>query len=1100
MKILTTLIIPFLISFSLLAGDITGLKAKEIHPSAKSIIKNDNGEIRYITFEKNSLLVPESPFELIKRLANLPENCSIELNKVEKDQLGFVQSKYDLFYNSFKVENKLYKINSHNGYIASIIFESPNFSVNKFQSSLVSISTSDCNTPIIQNLKLNESAKFKVENNLKPLWIQKNNTLILCYKIAVEQEKPLLKKYVYVNTSSNIVEKVAERIIHTDEVGSAITKYSGTKSITTNRVSSNSYTLSETGRGGGITTLNYQNSTSSGIDFTNTSNTWANSTDNVAYDAHYGAEATYDFYLSKFGRSSFDNAGSQIINNVHYDVNYANAFWDGLSLTFGDGNGTTLNALTSLNIVGHEFTHGVTQYSANLEYLNESGALNESFSDIFGTTIEFLNNPTTANWVIGDEISVNGNGFRSMSNPKNYNDPNTYQGTNWVTDPNIDYGGVHSNSGVQNYWYYLLCQGGSGTNDNGDSYAITGIGRDDAIKIAYRTLTYYLTSSSTYSDARDFSIQAAKDLFGDCSQQLIQTTNAWYAVGVGGAFTNAVIANFTAANTTSCGIPFTASFTSLSTNAGTYSWNFGDGSAVSTLMNPSHTYTAAGSYTVTLTIQGQSGCNGSDVETKTNFITISTLGAPISATCNPATAATNPYCGITSVRLKSINNSSNISSEGNKDFTCTGRTEIPVGEVDSIFVETSQGNYENVKIWIDFNNDGDFLDVNESVFSSLNSLQYHKGLITFPTTNVVKNTALRMRVIDEYNGYTISSACYTSIYGQTEDYTVIFKDVTAAPIADFSSDIRNVSTSGNVNYSQYCQNVPTTFSWIFSGGTPSTSTSPNPAVYYSNTGSYTTKLIVSNAFGSDTIEKLNYINVTNNFNMCLATTSTDNTGNLYDSGGPNGVYNNYENCNFLIAPPCATSIRLVFSSFGSESGYDQIRIYNGANSSAPLLYTGSGSSIPPAQTATSGKMYITWSTDGSSTSTGFASSWTSTIVVSPTPDANFTVSDTTPALNTTITFSDVSTQSPIGWKWDFGDGTNSTLKNPTKSYTTSGTKTVKLIAYSCSNSDTIVKTINVEAAPTLQLSSSSLSQNLSCNDSIISRKKHCWRNIELYNQ
>ena len=167
-------------------------------------------------------------------------------------------------------------------------------------------------------------------------------------------------------------------------------------------------------------------------------------------------------------------------------------FGNGSQMTYGDGN-ASWNPLVSLDIVGHEVSHGVTEYSAGLVYSYESGALNESFSDIFGEAIE--NFATGSNdWLMGEDIGVNpGSALRSMADPPIKGDPDTYLGTNWRFD-SADNGGVHTNSGVQNKWFYLMAVGEAGVNDNGQSYNVTGIGIDDAEAIAYRNLTVYLTS------------------------------------------------------------------------------------------------------------------------------------------------------------------------------------------------------------------------------------------------------------------------------------------------------------------------------------------------------------------------------------------------------------------------------------------------------------------------------------------------------------------------------------------------------------------------------------------------------------------------------
>jgi hypothetical protein len=197
-------------------------------------------------------------------------------------------------------------------------------------------------------------------------------------------------------------------------------------------------------------------------------------------------------------------------------------------MTYGDGDAAHgKKPLTAIDVCGHEITHGLTSFTANLNYSNESGAMNEGFSDIFGTAIEFYGRPENADWIIGKDFYA----IRSMSNPNAFSDPDTYKGTYWYTGTS-DNGGVHTNSGVLNYWFYLLSMGGSGTNDKGTAFNVSGITINKAAAIAYKTLTEYLIPTSQYADARRLSIKAAETLYGVGSPEATQTTNAWIAVGV----------------------------------------------------------------------------------------------------------------------------------------------------------------------------------------------------------------------------------------------------------------------------------------------------------------------------------------------------------------------------------------------------------------------------------------------------------------------------------------------------------------------------------------------------------------------------------------
>ncbi|WPO91849.1 M4 family metallopeptidase [Chryseobacterium sp. HR92] len=381
---------------------------------------------------------------------------------------------------------------------------------------------------------------------------EKMDDLTLAYKFDIYAEKPLSRQYVFVDAKNGKVLGVDAIIHEVNTPGTATTVYSGSQNIVTDSYNG-SYRLRETGRNAGtsVETYNAKKSTNLGsaVDFTDADNAWNNvntNKDQYATDAHWGAEKTLDYYYTKYGRKSIDNNNFAIKSYVHYGTNIFNAYWDGSRMLYGDGSSTTNGGkpLTAIDVCGHEITHGMTSKTANLAYQRESGALNEGFSDVFGNSIERWARPTKASWTLGEDFNYV---IRDMANPNAYNQPDTYKGTYWKDasssctpqgNPNLpgynDYCGVHTNSGVLNFWYYLLVTGGSGTNDNSFAYNVSGIGLDKAGAIAYRTLTTYLTSSSNYANARTYSIQAATDLYGATSNEVTQVKNAWNAVGVGG--------------------------------------------------------------------------------------------------------------------------------------------------------------------------------------------------------------------------------------------------------------------------------------------------------------------------------------------------------------------------------------------------------------------------------------------------------------------------------------------------------------------------------------------------------------------------------------
>jgi bacillolysin len=170
---------------------------------------------------------------------------------------------------------------------------------------------------------------------------------------------------------------------------------------------------------------------------------------------------------------------------------------------------------------------GLALFTADLNYNKESGALNEGFSNIFGTAVQWREKPAAKKPPIQSSFSA----LNIMEDPNAYSQPNTYKGIYWYAG-SADSGGVHTNCGVLNYWFYLLTSGGSGTNDKAFAYDISGIGINKARTIAYRTLVNYLNPASVYKDARTWSIKSAEDLYGIGSNEAQQTTKAWDAVGV----------------------------------------------------------------------------------------------------------------------------------------------------------------------------------------------------------------------------------------------------------------------------------------------------------------------------------------------------------------------------------------------------------------------------------------------------------------------------------------------------------------------------------------------------------------------------------------
>ncbi|MFJ1736402.1 M4 family metallopeptidase [Streptomyces sp. NPDC088254] len=331
------------------------------------------------------------------------------------------------------------------------------------------------------------------------------------------------------------------------ETGTGKSLYSGTVTLGTS-LSGSTYQLNDTGRGG-HKTYNKARSTSSsaGTLFTDADDTWgtgaasSSSTDQTAaVDAAYGAQTTWDFYKNTFGRNGIKNNGVAAYSRVHYGNAYVNAFWDDscFCMTYGDGSGNT-KPLTSLDVAGHEMTHGVTSNTAGLNYSGESGGLNEATSDIFGTAVEFYaaNTKDVGDYLIGEKININGDGtpLRYMDQPSKDGASADY----WSSSlKNLD---VHYSSGPANHFFYLLSEGSGAKTINGVSYnsptsngsTITGIGRAKAVQIWYKALTSYMTSTTNYAGARTATLSAASALYGSTSTEYKTVAAAWSAVNVG---------------------------------------------------------------------------------------------------------------------------------------------------------------------------------------------------------------------------------------------------------------------------------------------------------------------------------------------------------------------------------------------------------------------------------------------------------------------------------------------------------------------------------------------------------------------------------------
>ena len=282
---------------------------------------------------------------------------------------------------------------------------------------------------------------------------------------------------------------------------------------------------------------------------------------NHALDIHYVMDMTNVYYKEVHGRNSFDGKGAPVYTFVDFNdpVWYGewtnNAAASGAEPYFvavgcGSKWSNDLTNFGSFDLLAHEYAHLVVSANGRggLTAAGESGALNEAIADCMSVATDFyINGDSVANWQIADGVTGNGvPNMRDLSNPKmsgggifnsatlSYPQPDTYQGENWVDPSNMNYdnGGIHFNNGVFNYWFYLLTEGGNGENDNAQSYDVKGIGIQKTEKLLMHIILNYLEPEMNYSQMRIVSQYAAKDLWGENSDELAQVKNAWFAVGV----------------------------------------------------------------------------------------------------------------------------------------------------------------------------------------------------------------------------------------------------------------------------------------------------------------------------------------------------------------------------------------------------------------------------------------------------------------------------------------------------------------------------------------------------------------------------------------
>ena len=351
----------------------------------------------------------------------------------------------------------------------------------------------------------------------------------LAYEIELHSIQPL-DAYVYlVDAHTGYVIKRITRHHGNGVPGRGVTKYYGEQSITVDSISPERFELHDPTRGDNginVTDESLENftSNSSFFDLTNEDQ------NEVAVDALYLTSELYDELIEEFAWTGLDNEDRSFNVIVHANdgADFINAFWDGQFANFGNGD-CNHGPLTTHEVLAHEFMHGIIDFTSELIYADESGAINESMADVLGQYMEWIGDRENFSWNLGHSFQLRDDlpQFRVMDDPNSVQNPAYYRGEYWM-----DGGGVHTNSAIGNLFYVLLSDGGSGIANGEVPYDVNGIGIEEAAKFLFFVNRHYLTESSGYNDYYTASIEAAEEFFGGDMAIIEDIQQAWAAVGL----------------------------------------------------------------------------------------------------------------------------------------------------------------------------------------------------------------------------------------------------------------------------------------------------------------------------------------------------------------------------------------------------------------------------------------------------------------------------------------------------------------------------------------------------------------------------------------
>jgi bacillolysin len=551
------LIVPVFLSSALLVGSIPvssvfaqSVDSSEVNRVQASKEWNEKASVPLFVKErfeqKFSTSLPSNALNYLKKnqgktgITNPDKNLKVK--SVQKDELGMTHVRFNQAINGVNVEgsevivhfNENNELVSVNGRINQTIADDG-------VDTTASLSSDAALQTALSSVKAPEELTYEPTTELVVYPFEKENHTAFKVNVNFMGDEPgnwfvfvdantgeVIDKYNgLMHAEENKTQKGSGKGVHGEHRELHITQVKEPKSGTKFALADYSHENLE-----GIFTYDAKNDGSSRNDtlYVGNSAAFIGDYDRAAVDAHYNSEKVYEYFLNEHDRNSLDGKGMAIVSKVHYGNNYNNAFWNGSYMTYGDGDGEFFISLSAgLDVAAHEMTHGVISKTANLVYRHQSGALNESFADVFGVLVD------DEDWEVGENIMAPAAKAEGVTRLRSLSDPNSVVVSNaqraaygsgvypdhmdeyYDMPTNVDNGGVHVNSSITNHAAYLIGQ---------------EIGREKLGQIYYRALTVYLTPNSNFSDARQAIVQSAIDIYGEGSEEEVAVHSGFDAVGI----------------------------------------------------------------------------------------------------------------------------------------------------------------------------------------------------------------------------------------------------------------------------------------------------------------------------------------------------------------------------------------------------------------------------------------------------------------------------------------------------------------------------------------------------------------------------------------